>query len=80
MYYVYILKSVDNPQKHYVGITENLEKRLKAHNEGKTVFGNKYRPWTINCYIAFEDKFKAYSFERYLKKGSGHSFLKKHFV
>jgi len=80
MNYVYILKSLDKPDKHYVGLTSNLENRLKAHNDGKTVFGNKYRPWKIETFIKFEDKKKAEKFEQYLKKGSGHAFLMKYFV
>lgn len=76
MYFVYILKSINNPAKHYVGITRNLEKRLKAHNSGKTVFGNKYRPWTIEVYISFNNLKKVLTFERYLKRGSGHAFFK----
>lgn len=80
MNYVYILKSIEKPNKHYVGLTSNLENRLKAHNDGKTVFGNKYRPWKIETYIKFNDRKKAAKFERYLKKGSGHSFLKRHLV
>jgi len=80
MHYVYILKSIHNPLKHYVGVTRDLKKRLKTHNDGKTVFGNKYRPWKVNCYIAFDNESKAHNFERYLKRGSGHAFLKRHLV
>jgi putative endonuclease len=36
-WFVYMLRCVDNSL--YTGITNNLEKRLKAHNEGK---GAKY--------------------------------------
>ena len=80
MLYVYILKSIHRPEKHYVGLTKNLKKRLKEHNEGETIFGNKYRPWEIETCIAFRNKDRANKFERYLKAGSGHAFLKKHFV
>ncbi|MFA5995613.1 MAG: GIY-YIG nuclease family protein [Patescibacteria group bacterium] len=35
MHYLYILQSLrDNG--YYIGITENIEQRLKAHNAGKT--------------------------------------------
>jgi len=32
MHTVYILASIDNPSKYYIGITDNLEKRLAEHN------------------------------------------------
>lgn len=35
MYYVYILQS-NKTGKYYVGYTNNIEKRLKEHNSGKT--------------------------------------------
>ena len=34
----------------------------------------------LHCYFAFEDKYTAYNFEKYLKSGSGRAFLKKHLV
>ena len=80
MYYVYILKSLEYPGKHYVGLTTDLKKRLRAHNDGKTIYGNKYRPWNIDSYMALSNKSKALQFEKYLKKGSGHAFLKRHLL
>ena len=35
MYYLYILKSLKD-NGYYIGITDNLEKRLNEHNQGKT--------------------------------------------
>ncbi|WP_156956718.1 GIY-YIG nuclease family protein [Candidatus Paracaedibacter acanthamoebae] len=32
LYYVYILKTVYNPSRYYVGFTMDLEKRLVEHN------------------------------------------------
>jgi hypothetical protein len=36
-------------------------------------------PWELVTYHAFQDKFKAYDFERYLKTGSGKAFASKRF-
>ncbi len=80
MFFVYIIKSQKNPSKHYVGLTRNLDKRLQAHNAGKSTFSRKYAPWVLECHIVFNDEIKARNFESYLKKGSGHAFLRKHFV
>ena len=34
-HYVYILVSKDDPTRHYIGLTDDLENRLKAHNWGQ---------------------------------------------
>ena len=78
-FYVYILKSEVDESKHYVGFTENLEERLKKHNEGGCVHTRKFKPWKIEIAIAFKDKEKALSFEKYLKSHSGRAFSRKHF-
>ena len=44
------------------------------HNSGKSSHTSKSFPWKLVTYLAFEDKDKALSFERYLKTGSGHAF------
>ncbi len=44
MYYVYLIRSLKT-DKYYVGYTENLTKRIKEHNNGKskaTKFGIPY--------------------------------------
>lgn len=80
MHYVYILRSINSPEKIYVGHTSNLKKRLSDHNCGTTTHTDKYRPWKLAMYLAFEDELKALEFEKYLKSGSGRSFRDKRFV
>jgi putative endonuclease len=77
--YVYLLKSEINQNQHYIGLTQNSERRLQEHNQGKSIHTNKYKPWKIVAYIWFEDANKAEEFEKYLKHGSGHAFAKRHF-
>ncbi len=77
MHYVYILKSPQHNQI-YTGSSSNLKKRLQEHNQGKSIHTNKFRPWKLSAYIAFETKLKARSFESYLKTGSGIAFQRKH--
>ncbi len=78
-WYVYILQSIDQSQHYYVGLTKDLENRLKIHNSGKCSHTGKFRPWQIETAIAFRAKCKAISFEAYLKSHSGRAFAKKHF-
>jgi putative endonuclease len=80
MYYVYVLDSLGSCSKIYIGFTENLGQRLVDHNNGKSTYTSKYRPWKIIYYCAFEKKEKALEFERYLKSGSGKSFLYKRLI
>ncbi|MCH9022830.1 MAG: GIY-YIG nuclease family protein [Planctomycetes bacterium] len=79
MKYVYFLESLTRPGRHYVGITRELNKRLKEHNAGKLSNTKAYKPWKIVVALRFEDKHKAHAFEKYLKTGSGHAFAKRHF-
>ena len=77
MYYVYIIRSIEYPEQIYIGCTLNLRKRLSDHNSGTTVHTQKYKPWKLVTFIAFEEKSKAYAFEEFLKSGSGRVFRDK---
>ncbi len=79
MKYVYILQSEKHPERFYTGSTTDLERRLNEHNSGKSIHTNKFMPWKIKIYIAFNDEHKADEFEAFLKTGNGRAFAKKHF-
>lgn len=80
MIYVYLIESVHQRQKHYVGITHDLKQRLADHNEGKSPHTGKFKPWHLVAYTAFADEPTALAFEKYLKSGSGKTFLKRHYL
>ena len=63
----------------YIGCTSNLKQRFAAHNNGKSIHTNKFKPWLLVGYFAFSNKAKAIDFECYLKSSSGRSFANKHF-
>jgi predicted GIY-YIG superfamily endonuclease len=67
----------ENPARRYTGLTDNLEARLKSHNQGSNPHTSKYRPWRIETAIAFSDRQRAVGFEEYLKSPSGRAFSKK---
>ena len=77
MHYVYLLRSVRNPRRVYIGMTTDLERRIEEHNRGDSIYSKRFTPWKLETYIAFSDKALAASLEKYLKSGSGHAFLKK---
>lgn len=78
MKYVYLLRSISHPNQRYVGITSNLQERLRAHNAGQSLHTSKHRPWALATYVAFQDDRRASELERYLKSGSGRAFANKH--
>lgn len=77
--YVYLLVSESNPARHYTGLTDDLKDRLRRHNAGEVAHTEKYRPWTVQVAVAFNDRKKASEFEAYLKSHSGRAFAKRHF-
>lgn len=79
MKYVYLIRSKSRPAKTYIGITEELEARLKAHNGGSSAHTARFRPWKLEVALAFQEDEKAEDFEEYLKSGSGRAFAKRHF-
>src|SRR5690606_20925017 len=77
VFYVYLIGSLSSNEQRYVGMTTDLERRLQEHNDGKSYHTSKFKPWRLVTYVAFSDRAKAESFERYLKSGSGHAFASK---
>ena len=77
--YVYMLRSVVNPARYYVGGTEDLRERLKCHNAAQVRHTSKFAPWEVETAVAFRSEEKAIAFEKYLKSHSGRAFAKKHF-
>ena len=65
-YYIYILECADNTL--YTGYTNDLENRLKAHNEGKGAKYTKSRlPVKLVYSETFDDKKEAMSREWFIK-------------
>ena len=78
-HYVYRLVSLSHPERHYVGLTDDLKARLAKHNRKEVPYTSKYTPWAIDSAHAFKDREKAAKFELYLKTHSGREFVKRHF-
>lgn len=69
-YYIYILKCADD--KLYTGFTNDLERRMIEHKEGKTKtsFTHERRPVKLIFYQEFNDVNQAIFFEKKIKKWS----------
>ncbi len=77
-YFVYAIKSeVDG--RIYVGMSEDVERRLSEHNKGKTRSTKGYRPWIKIYQEALPSRADARKREVFLKSGQGKEYLKKWF-
>jgi len=77
MFYVYLLRSIPNPEQTYVGFTEDLKARLTSHNHGQSPHTAKFKPWELITYLSFKNRSTALAFEKYLKSHSGKAFASK---
>ncbi len=68
MQYVYILLCSDG--KTYVGCTSDLKERFQRHINGQVPATKSRLPVSLAFYCAFNNKFKAFEFENYLKAGA----------
>lgn len=64
-YYVYILRCAD--ESFYIGITNNLERRLLEHHLGKTNYTGKRLPVTLEWSVACTNPKEAIKIEKRLK-------------
>jgi putative endonuclease len=75
-HFVYVLISEKNGIR-YIGMTQDLEKRLKEHNSGKSKFTKGHLPWKLVYKETFETRLEARTREKFLKSGMGRELLNK---
>ena len=78
MYIVYILKS-ENYNKTYVGITNDLQRRLLQHNSGYHSYTKRYKPWFVIYKDILDNRIEAHIKEKYLKSAAGRRWIKRMF-
>jgi len=74
MIFLYVIKSKVKKFR-YIGITNNLTRRIRDHNSGKNKSTAPYIPFDLNFkeeYYSYEEARKR---ERFLKSGQGRKFL-----
>jgi len=69
MYYLYILESLIL-RRRYIGITEDLENRIKKHNYGEVRSTKAYVPWKLAYHEVYTQKTEARKRELELKNNS----------
>lgn len=63
----------------YIGQTDNLLKRWKAHKEGKVSWTNRHKPVEVIHHEEFETRDEAVKREKELKTGFGRKWLKREY-
>ncbi len=72
MYYVYVLQSLNHDKRFYIGVTKDIEVRVKKHNNGFSKSTRPFKPWEIIYTEEYEIKEEAYKREYYLKNPKGY--------
>jgi putative endonuclease len=75
MHFVYILIS-QKDNNFYIGFTNDLERRIKQHNNGQVASTKPRRPFKLFHLEGFATKEEAVKKEKYYKSGLGREKLK----
>jgi putative endonuclease len=74
MIYVYVIKS-KLKKFRYVGITDNVYRRIKEHDTGKNISTAPYAEFDLILKEEYADYTEARKREKFLKSGQGRKFL-----
>ena len=74
MYYVYVLYS-EKLNKRYIGSTQDIARRLREHNFGKSKFTKVGIPWKLIYQESHQSNHETRRRELFLKSGVGRKFL-----
>ena len=75
-WFVYILQSVED-SSFYVGMSQNVQKRLIEHNLGKSKYTSGHRPWKLIYIEEVGTAINARKREKYFKSAAGKKQLHK---
>lgn len=75
-HFVYVLES-EKDKSWYIGYTTDPSRRLKDHNASKNISTKTKKPWRILYFEGYRNKKDALGREKFLKSGSGRTYLKK---
>ena len=75
VFFVYAIKSL-NRNYIYVGLTDNIERRVNQHNSGRSKTTKPYLPFKLILTEQYPTRSAARVREKYLKSGIGKEYLK----
>ncbi len=73
-FFVYYLYS-QSLKKHYIGKTDNIQRRLKEHNNEEEIYTKKGAPWQLIGYIECETSLIACHLEKKLKNAKNSKYV-----
>jgi len=79
VYYVYALNG-QNRKYIYIGLTNNISRRVKQHQLGKEQTTSPYRPFKLILVGKCKTRPEARQREKYLKSGVGKEWIKKYII
>ena len=66
MFFVYILEARDS-KRYSIGQTENLQLRVKRHNDGRNLLTKAFIPWQLKWWKEYNTRSEAVKIEKKLK-------------
>ncbi len=75
MFYTYVIRSLKDGTL-YAGVTNDLRKRFKQHNNGESGYTRTHLPYELIYYEACNNRDDAEQREKYLKTGRGKRYIK----
>ena len=75
IFFVYILKLSNN--KHYIGLTQNLPRRMLQHSHGRSKSTRNHLPFKLLWYDITPTRSNAREYEVFLKNRGAKRFLGK---
>lgn len=78
--FVYLIRSMVDPSRHYVGLTWDVGSRLRSHNQGQSPHTARHRPWRLVVYLGFTSEETAAGFAKHLKSSAGRSLAERYFT
>jgi putative endonuclease len=62
--FVYILRSVNTPERRYLGLASDIASRVRAHNAGQNPSTARWKPWVVDVCSEFRTEQIALRFEK----------------
>ena len=75
-YYTYILQS-DKDGSYYIGSTQDLDARVKRHNQGRSKYTRSKRPWILVYSETYPKRAEALLWKRIIKNRKSRSYINK---
>jgi putative endonuclease len=74
-HFTYILQS-EKDHSYYIGSTSDPGRRVRDHNEGRSPYTSKKRPWRLVYFEEFDSRKEAFKREIFLKKQKNKEFYR----